>query len=320
MPRSVTDLSPYPAIYESSRGSWDVLVGEDTALPLMEASSSGDIERLHDLLSQQHWVKIALQEQHAIYHVDESSNEENQQCVSAKRQLNLERAIIKAALNGHAAIVSALVAFAWQQGVKKENVITRYVVDRPIWRGHAGVIEALVLADPTVVNFHLHHGRLVLDAAVNRRQTEIVAVLLQHGAALKHPRARTRDGSYHISLLSKSVGDIRMTELFLKHGALVAQSGALHTAAERGQLGTMYLLIQHGADVDELLPEDTLPPPGRSLRATWTPMHFAASEGKDEAMELLKSHGASCDLLDANGKNPAQLLEDRKQGSSPTKA
>lgn len=223
-------------------------------------------------------------------------------------------------MNGHAAIVSALLAFARQQGVKKEDVITRYVVDRPIWRGHAAVIEALILADPSVVNYHIHHGRLALDAAVNRRKTEIVAVLLQHGAALKHSRASTRDGSYYISLLSKSVGDIRMTDLFLKHGALIAQSGALHTAAERGQVDTMYLLIQHGADVDELLPEDTLPPPGRSLRATWTPMHFTASEGKDEAIELLKSHGAKCDVLDLNGKTPKQLLEDREKASSPTEA
>ena len=211
MPRSVTDLSPVAASYESIRGLWDVLVGEDAALPLMEASSSGNLESLIDLLSQQHWTKIALEQQHAIYHVDTSSNEDNKQCVSAKRQLNLERAIIKAAINGHAVIVSALLAFAWQQGVKKEDVITRYVVDRPIWRGHAGVIEALILADPSVVNYHIHHGRLALDAAVNRRKTEIVAVLLQHGAALEHPRATVRNGSHIISLLSKSVGDVRMT-------------------------------------------------------------------------------------------------------------
>lgn len=96
MPRSVTDLSPLAASYESSRGLWGVLVVEDAALPVIEASSSGDLERLHDLLSQQHWAKIGLQQQHAIYHVGGVSVDGQDPDVSAKPQLNLERAIIKA--------------------------------------------------------------------------------------------------------------------------------------------------------------------------------------------------------------------------------
>lgn len=48
-----------------------------------------------------------------------------------------------------------------------------------------------------------------------------------------------------------------MTELLLKHLEVsVARSGALHLAAELGALDTMRVLMQHGADVDEILPEE----------------------------------------------------------------
>lgn len=100
-----------------------------------------------------------------------------------------------------------------------------------------------------------------------------------------------------------------MTELLLKHGVSVARSGALHLAAELGALDTMRLLIQHGADVSEQLPEDILPVHNGSLYASWTPMHFAASKSQSDAMKLLKSNGACSNVEDKNGRTPAQLLE-----------
>lgn len=62
-----------------------------------------------------------------------------------------------------------------------------------------------------------------------------------------------------------------MTELLLKYGVPIDRSGALHFAAFYGALDTMRLLIEHGADVNELCP------PGY-LSATWTPLHSAPLE------------------------------------------
>jgi ankyrin repeat protein len=165
--------------------------------------------------------------------------------------------------------------------------------------------------DPKVVTFPLGHGNLPLVQAVKRGKTEVVAVLLQHGA---NPIRTDRVVSYALSLLSfaaRAEGP-RMTELLLKHGASVACSGALHTAANLGALDTMRLLMQHGADVNELLPADTLSPPHKSLYPSWTPLHFAASGGQVDAMKLLESNGARSDVKDMNGKTPAQLLEEYK--------
>ena len=189
----------------------------------------------------------------------------------------------------------------------------RWAVQKPINDGHAAVFEALASADPTVVHFPLGHGRLPLDEAVKRRQTEVVAVLLQHGADPKLHKAA--GWSYSLSLLSLAARaeGTRMTELLLDHGVSVACSGALHLAAELGALDTMRLLIQHGADVNERLPEDTLPPTYlQSLRSSWTPLHFAASKGQVHAMKLLESNGAQSDAKDENGMTPAQLLEARE--------
>lgn len=312
---TLADLKPGAAGYKSSRALFDVLIGEDAALPLIEASFLGDNIILQNMLLQLQWTKIALESPHTIYSQERPSHDKSDmRGVSAMKMSNLERAIIKAAENGHATVVATLLGFALQQGLEPSSVITRWALDRTINNGHAAVMEALASADPTIVTSPLlGHGRRPLDQAVKRSQTEVVAVLLQLGAdPISSPE---KVGSYRLSLLSlaaKAEGT-RMTELLLQHGVSVTRSGALHLAAELGALDTMRLLMQHGADVNEQLTADLLSVHiGSLLHASWTPMHFAASGGQVDAMKLLESNGAHCDIEDRNGKTPAQLLEQRK--------
>jgi ankyrin repeat protein len=309
---TMADLKPTPDVYQSSREVFDVLIGEDAALPLIEAISSGDNTALESMLSQPQWIKIVLEEPHCIYYQDCPIDDKNQvRTVMAMPLSNLVRAIIIAARDGHAAAVSTLLSFASQQGIKPMSVIMRWAVDRAINNGHAAVLEAMISADPKVVTFPLGHGNQPLVQAVKRSKTEVVAVLLQHGA---DPIRTDKVISYNSSLLSfaaRAEGS-RMTELLLKHGVTVACSGALHTAANLGALDTIRLLIQHGADVNELLPANTLHQFYKPLYPSWTPMHFAASGGQVDAMELLQSNGARSDVKDVNGKTPAQLLEEYK--------
>jgi ankyrin repeat protein len=97
-----------------------------------------------------------------------------------------------------------------------------------------------------------------------------------------------------------------MTEILLEHGVPIVRTGALHTAARYGHLDTMRLLMQYGADVNEVL----------SGWHSWTPLHFAAFKGEIDAMKLLKHNGARSDLVDADGKTPAQLLKEFKTGAT----
>ncbi|KAF8849654.1 ankyrin [Acephala macrosclerotiorum] len=320
---TMADLKPGPGIYQSSREVFDVLIGEDAALPLLEALSSADNTTLRSMLSQPQWIKIALEEPHCIYFQDRPVDDNNHaRPVMAMPLSTLARAIIIAARDGHAAAISTLLRFTLQQGIKPMSVILRWAVDRAIRNGHAAVFEAMISVEPKVVTFPLGHGNLPLVQAVKWRKTEVVAVLLQHGAnpippkkvAIVDGHAVVYSGGYRSSLLSLAAmaEGPRMTELLLKHGVSVACSGALQSAANLGALDTMRLLMQHGADANELLPEDAVPHYRKVLYSSWTPMHFAASGGQVDAMKLLESNGARSDVKDVNGKTPAQLLEEYK--------
>ncbi|KAF2126196.1 ankyrin [Dothidotthia symphoricarpi CBS 119687] len=167
--------------------------------------------------------------------------------------------------------------------------------------GDAAVFKALLSADPNIINFRLGHGHeLPLYEAVRLRQPDIVAVLLEFGADPLHPVKQSKKlGTYRSSLMSfAAFAGTRMTEMLLEHGLPIAHTGALHSAASTGRLDTMRLLMQHGADVHEVI-----------WRA-WTPMHFAAWRGRVDAMKLLEHSGARSDLKDEDGKTPAQLLEE----------
>ncbi|KAF2675725.1 ankyrin [Lentithecium fluviatile CBS 122367] len=300
---TMADLKDFPSSYDSPRDVGDVLIGEDTARLLIEASSSGNDTALQSLLSQPQWIKTMLEEPHCIYDERRPSQGPNDvRQVTATRMSNLERALTVAAQNGQAAVVSTLLAFAKHQGIDASDVLTKSTINKIIGGGHATVFKAVASADPNIINWPIGHGTLPLYEAVRRRQTDVVAVLLELGADPLHSASK-KLGSYNSSLMSLAAmaEGPRMTEMLLQHGTPIAHTGALHTAAHRGHLDTMRLLMQHGADVNEVL----------SGWRNRTPMHFAASKGQVDAMKLLEHSGARSDLKDVNGKTPAQLLEER---------
>ena len=302
---AMTDLEDGPCSYKSTRNVGDVLVGEDVARLLIEASSSGNDTALQNLLSQAQWIKTMHEKPHCIYSEwsrGEGANDARK--VLAKRTSNLERCLIVAAQNGQAAVVSTLLAFAKHQSIDALNESTaRTIVYKIIGGAHANVFRALASADPNIVNFRLPHGMLPLYEAAKRRQTDVVAVLLELGADPLHPVQQSKKiGGFNSSLMSIAAmaEGPRMVEVLLKHGCPVAHTAALHAAASCGQLETMHLLMQHGADMNEAL----------DSWHNWTPMHFAAFKGEADAMKLLEQYGADSGLKDVKGRTPTQLLEE----------
>jgi ankyrin repeat protein len=290
--------------YKSLRDVGEVLSGEDTAGPLLEESSSGNDTTLQRLLSEPQWIKTMLEEPDVIYSAPSwgagETKEERQ--VLARPRLNIERCFMVAAKNGHAAVVSTLLAFAKHQDVDASNVMTRQAVNEAIGGGHAAVFKAMASAEPSVINFELYHGARPLYEAVRRRKPELVATLLELGADPLHAKEDAGKLSYHTSLMSHAAHfeGPHVMEMLLERGVPIALTGALHSAAKGGRLDTMRVLMQHGADVNEII----------STARGRTPLHFAATKGQVNAMKLLEEEGARSDMKDADGKTAAQLLEE----------
>jgi hypothetical protein len=308
------DLKDLPSSYQSSRDLNDVLIGEDTALPLFNTSSMGDIITLRGMLEQS--PEIALESPHRIYHEYRPAKDKNDvRGVLAMKRSNLYQAILRAAENGHVTAVSTLLDFASRNGVKPSSVIDRVTIKRTIETGHAVVFEVLAMADPTVATHNDFQGRLPLDLAIASHEIEVARVILQHGGGRELPKPGY-GSTYPNSRLCKAARSTEkfMTELLIQHGYTVKGSGALQMAADRGALDTIRLLVdEHGADVNERLPAETLPRVNNALFASWTPMHFAANWRQEGAMKLLESYRAKTDALDVNGRTPSRLLEERKE-------
>jgi ankyrin repeat protein len=290
--------------YSSTRAIGDMLIGEDVARPIIEAISSGNDAALQSLLLQPQWIKIMLEKQHAITSEDRpSEGPDDAREVTINRISNLERAFTIATRNGQATMIPILLTFATQQGIGTSSLITRSLVYRVILHRHAAVFKALAAADPGIIHNQVGHGTFPIYEAVRVRAPELVALLLELGAdPLRPVQPSKRLGTYNSSLLSRGAmaDGPRITKMLLKHGVPIPQSSALHAAARFRQLDTMRILLQHGANVNEVDPN----------WSNWTPMHFAASKGQVDAMKLLGDVGARSDLKDANGKTPAQLLEE----------
>jgi len=182
---TMADLKTTPSTYQSSRELFDVLFGQDTALPLIEAASAGNETTLQHLLSQPQYQKIAFDGPHCIYSQDRPSNLESPvRGVLAMPFLNLKRVLVHAATNGHAGAISVLLNFASQQDIDPSSIITYWAIVRSIENGHAAVIEAMASWDSAkIVNFHLgHSGPFPLDLAVRRGKVDVAAVLLDLGS------------------------------------------------------------------------------------------------------------------------------------------
>lgn len=159
------------------------------------------------------------------------------------------------------------------------------------------MIKALASANPAVVNFSLgHHGWPLYEAV--RFRMFVVAAVLEPGAKTSNPN----DYGYvrKTPMYYAVFGGSRMIELLIDYRSPVAGTAALHNAAAYRKFDMMRLLLQHGADVNEVVD-------------TWremTPMHFATDRRQLEAMKLLEEYGARSDLKGKDVKTPAQLLDE----------
>lgn len=105
-------------------------------------------------------------------------------------------------------------------------------------------------------------------------------------------------------------GTTDIVSLLLEHGAWLKGSGAIVLAAEAGMKDVIKFLLEHGVDIDEVGVED--PTDERQTENMSSALHKAVSAGHKGAIELLVDKGANIELKDAKGRTPLGLAEESR--------
>lgn len=99
---------------------------------------------------------------------------------------------------------------------------------------------------------------------------------------------------YEITPICEAIGgeerSMEMLKLMLAYKIDLQRQGALHFAAELGNIEAMKLLLDHGADIEERFTSynsDTVPD-----RAVHTPLFRACNFGQVESVRFILEHGA----------------------------
>lgn len=162
MPEVTTaDLKYWAGSNSASEGVIDVLVGEKTALPLIEASFKDDIPSLRSMLAESQWTDIALAFNPDIIEEDSPYGDEKHVRAVAKSGRPILAIMLCAAIQADSgAVVTKIVDFAAQHGVDMSYSIRRETINMAFHEGRASAFEALTFADPSVATFNIGHSSM----------------------------------------------------------------------------------------------------------------------------------------------------------------
>ena len=194
-------------------------------------------------------------------------------------------------------------------------------------KGDSGAVEALLDADPALVDARRPDGSSFALYAVYCGHARLVNVFREHGKTLDlfeataagdaaavraslasdpaAARAVSPDG-FPVLGLALFFGHAAIADLLLESGAdpKAASTNAmkvtpLHAATSRGDAAMVKKLLDKGAD------------PDARQQSGWTSLHGAAAQGHVEIVRLLRARGADVSAKTDDGKTAADLAGER---------
>ena len=104
--------------------------------------------------------------------------------------------------------------------------------------------------------------------------------------------------------------DTEMLGILLDAGAETQGTAALHIASFLGSLPRMQCLIEHGADVNEVLEKEVFCCILLHHKGLSTPLHWAIQRENKDAIRLLLSHRPNLELQDEEDVSAKARLEE----------
>jgi ankyrin repeat protein len=137
-------------------------------------------------------------------------------------------------------------------------------------------------------------GLTPLELAAGRDgDTAVVALLLAHGGDAKLVGGRI------------GAGDAAAARALLEHGTDPKPTAALHLAAARGNVETLQLLLDHGADINA------------RAELGMTPLMWAAQMGRPAAVTFLLAHGANPNIVELFNSSTALMQAAASERADP---
>ncbi|KAI4137471.1 MAG: hypothetical protein L6R39_007265 [Caloplaca ligustica] len=157
------------------------------------------------------------------------------------------------------------------------------------------------------VNINLDRLGTHLILCIRRNNLDHVRTLLEHGA---NPNLGMFAHLYlPLAAAVKYDTSFEVINLLLAAGATIKESDALHIAVMEGKKDVVKLLVEKGADVNEMGFEYRL---DNSLAdRAGMPLHFAVDSGKVDMVKLLLDMGAEKCLKDVQDRTPLERAREK---------
>lgn len=154
------------------------------------------------------------------------------------------------------------------------------------------------------INYYIPWFGDILSEVAKRDNFEWTKLCLSRGA---NPNENLVDE--HTSLLAAvaELASVEMAALLIEHGAHVKGSGAIVMAAEEGKLDMVKLLLDKGADINEIGIEHPTDP--RYKEDMGSALHRAVVGEHEEVVKFLMDNGADVNLKDVMGRTPLALAQ-----------